>query len=51
MWLLNGGEYRVQFTLEVEKEECLPFVDVVLMKADIKLITRIYRKRTHITVY
>ena len=47
VWLLNGVEYRVQFTLEVEKEGFLPFLDVGLLKADGKLVTRIYRKPTH----
>ena len=51
VWLLNGVEYRVQFTLEVEKEGFLPFLDVGLMKADGKLITRIYRKPTHTQQY
>ena len=38
-------EYRVQFTLELEKEGFLPFLDVGLIKtcACGKLVTRIYR--------
>ena len=51
VWLLNGVEYRVQFTLEVEKEGFLPFLDVGLLKADGKLVTRIYRKPTHTQQY
>ena len=51
VWLLNGVEYRVQFTLEVEKEGFLPFLDVGLMKANGKLVTRIYRKQTHTQQY
>ena len=51
VWLLNGVEYRVQFTLEVEKEGFLPFLDVGLMKADGKLVTRIYTKPTHTQQY
>ena len=51
VWLLNGVEYRVQFTLEVEKEGFLPFLDVGLMKAVGKLVTRIYRKPTHTQQY
>ena len=51
VWLLNGIEYRVQFTLEVEKEGFLPFLDVGLMKVDGKVVTRIYRKPTHTQQY
>jgi len=51
VWLLNGVEYRVQFTLEVEKEGFLPVLHVGLMKAGGKLVTRIYRKPTHTQQY
>ena len=47
VWRLNGVEYRVQFTLELEKEGFLPFLDVGLMKTCGKIVTRIYRKPTH----
>ena len=47
VWHLNWIEYRVQFTLEVEKEEFLPFLDVGISKLDRKLVTKNYRKPTH----
>ena len=47
MALLNGYEYRVQFTLEVEKEGVLPFLDVGISNLDGRLLTTIYRKPTH----
>ena len=51
VWRLNGVEYRVQFTLELEKEGLLPFLDVGLMKTGGKLVIRIYRKPTHTQQY
>ena len=50
-WKLKGIEYRVQFTLEVEKEAFLPFVDVGILKKEGKLVTKIYRKPTHTQQY
>ena len=47
VWHLNGFEYRVQFTLEVEKEGFLPFLDVGISNLDGRLVTKIYRKPTH----
>jgi len=51
VWRLNGVEYRVQFTLELEKEGLLLFLDAGLMKTGEKLVTRIYRKPTHTQQY
>ena len=28
VWLRNGKENKVQFTLEMENENCLPFLDI-----------------------
>ena len=51
VWHLNGIAHRVQFTLEVEKEGFLPFLDVGISKLDGKLVTKIYRKPTHTQQY
>ena len=51
VWTLNGIEHKVQFTLEVEKENFLPFLDVGVMKKDGKLLTKVYRKPTHTQQY
>ena len=51
VWCSNGVEYRVQFTLELEKKGFLPFLDVGLMKTGRKLVTRIYRRPTHTQQY
>ena len=32
VWLLNGIESKVQFTLEIEKDNFLPFLDVGITK-------------------
>jgi hypothetical protein len=48
---LNGFEYKIQFTLEVEKNRYLPFLDVGITRLDSKLITKIYRKPTHTQQY
>ena len=34
VWHLNGVEYRVEFTLEVEREGFLPFFDVGITNVD-----------------
>ena len=51
VWTLNGVEHKVQFTLEVEKDNYLPFLDVGIMKAEGKLLTKVYRKPTHTQQY
>ena len=50
VWHLNGFEYRVQFTLEVEKEGFLPFLDVGISNLDEKQLIKIYRKPTHSSI-
>ena len=47
MWILNGVDNKVQFTLEMEKDNYLPFLDVGIMKVEEKLMTKVYRKPTH----
>ena len=51
VWMLNGKENKVQFTLEIEKDNFLPFLDVGIMKSEGKLITTVYRKPTHTQQY
>jgi len=51
VWLLNGIENKVQFTLEIEKDNFLPFLDVGITKFEGKLITKVYRKPTHTQQY
>ena len=51
VWILNGIEHRLQFTLEVEMDGYLPFLDVGIMKENGKLLTKVYRKPTHTQQY
>ena len=51
VWMLNVKENRVQFTLEIEKDNFLPFLDVGITKSEGKLITTVYRKPTHTQQY
>ena len=51
VWHLNGYEYRVQLSLEVEKEGFLPFLDVGISNLDGRLLTTIYWKPTHTQQY
>ena len=51
VWKFNRIEIRIQFTLEVEKEEFLPFLDVGILKKEGKLVTKIYRKPIHTQQY
>ena len=51
VWILNGVEHKVQFTLEIEKDNYLPFLDVGIMKEKGKLLTKVYRKQTHTQQY
>ena len=51
LWLLNGIEHKFQFPLEIENDKFLPFLDVGITKCEGKLITKVYRKRTHMQHY
>ena len=51
VWTLNGIEHRLQFTLEVEMDGYLPFLDVGIMKENGKFLTKVYRKPTHTQQY
>ncbi|MGR8650110.1 hypothetical protein ACNGQH_25240, partial [Escherichia coli] len=49
---INNVHPKIQFTLEVEKNGCLPFLDVlVCRKPDGSLGHRVYRKPTHTDRY
>ena len=41
----------MQFNLEIEKDNYLPFLDVGIMKEKGKLLTKVYRKPTHTQQY
>ena len=47
LWKLNGYENRIQFTLEREKEEIMPFLDMLIKRGKHSFTTRVYRKETH----
>ena len=44
---LNAVEERIQFTLEVENEDSLPFLDIMMMKSGNVLKYKVYRKNTN----
>ena len=49
---INSIEASIKFTIEYEKEDTLPFVDIpVMKKKDGILATKIYRKETHTNRY
>ena len=51
VWHLNGVERRIQFQMELEKENFLPFLDVGITKCEGKLVTRVYMKPTNTQQY
>ncbi|XP_046567311.1 uncharacterized protein LOC124275715 [Haliotis rubra] len=48
---LNSQHPRMQFTMEEESDNKLPFLDVLVKKEDNKLSTTVYRKPTHTDQY
>ncbi|KAJ4446434.1 hypothetical protein ANN_13130 [Periplaneta americana] len=44
---LNSLRPSIQFTMELEKDNCLPFLDVLVTRDQDKLATTVYRKSTH----
>jgi hypothetical protein len=44
---LNGVRPAIQFTMEMEVNNSIPFLDVLVTKTDSSLSTRVYRKPTH----
>ena len=48
---LNGLHHRIQFTMEKEDNQKIPFLDVLVERRENKLHTDIYRKPTHTNNY
>jgi hypothetical protein len=48
---LNNVRPTIKFTMEVEANDTLPFLDVLVMKRDPKLTTKVYWKPTHTGCY
>jgi hypothetical protein len=48
---LNQCEDRLKFTMEKEENGCLAFLDMMIMRKDGKLETKVYRKDTHTQRY
>jgi hypothetical protein len=48
---INSVRPTVKFTMEVEANNTLLFLDVLVMKRGPKLTTKVYRKPTHIGRY
>jgi uncharacterized protein (UPF0335 family) len=48
---LNKQEPKIQFTMELEKENQLPFLDLLIKRTEHGLITNIYPKPTHTQSY
>jgi hypothetical protein len=48
---LNSVRPTINFTTEVEANDTFPFLDVLVVKRDPKLATKVYRKRIHTGCY
>jgi hypothetical protein len=48
---LNGKEPRIQFTVEKEVNGSLPFLDLLIMREEDKIMTKVYRKPSHTQRY
>ena len=48
---LNGLHNNIQFTMEIEEKDRLPFLDIDIYKEDGSLGHKVYRKRTHTNLY
>ena len=48
---LNSCHENINFTHELEKENCLPFLDIKIFRENNSLFTSVYRKKTFTGVY
>ena len=44
---LNNQHRSITFTMEKEKDCCLPFMDITVQRQSRALVTEVYRKPTH----
>jgi hypothetical protein len=44
---LNRVRPSIQFTMEIESNNSIPFLDILVIKKDLMLTTTVYRKPTH----
>ncbi|XP_013772595.1 uncharacterized protein LOC106457696 [Limulus polyphemus] len=44
---LNSVDKRIHFTMEIEEQNRLPFVDILIIRQERKITTTVYRKLTH----
>ena len=48
---LNGLHKRIQFTMELEQDNTIPFLDALVKRRGSQFSTKVYRKPTHIDSY
>jgi hydroxypyruvate isomerase len=48
---LNSQDEDIKFTIELESEERMPFLDVELTRSNDKLVTKVYGKPTNSDLY
>jgi hypothetical protein len=44
---LNSPRLFIQFTMEIESDSAIAFLDVLVIKEGMTLVTKVYRKLTH----
>ena len=48
---LSSKHPNINFSIEKEKDGCLPFLDVIILRENEKFVTNVYRKKTFSAVY
>lgn len=48
---INSSRPSIKYSLKLEKEECLHFLDVLVQKSDIGFLTSVYRKLINTVKY